>query len=123
MNSSLPGWYSQRSRTLAPMSLAAELYWTRALANRNGVSVNVVRVVTSVVITSPAGILIQLSDTPGSIDTRGVISSRPRDSPPPVPNPTVVFVPPKKPPCCAVTEPLNRRCGPSSYDNSTSWKR
>ena len=85
--------------------------------------VNVVRVVTSVVMTSPAGILIQLSDTPGSNDTRGVISSRPPDRPCRRPNPIVVFVPPKNPPCWAVTMPENLRCGPIAYDSWISWNR
>ena len=56
--------------------------------NMRGVTVYVVRVVTSSVLKLPAGSVIQLNETPGSIDSLGVTFRRAR------PMPRVDFSPP-----------------------------
>ncbi len=63
-NSSLPGWYSHRSRTLVLSALLLELYWMSALTNMVGVKVYVARVVTSWVVKLPWDNSTRLIDSP-----------------------------------------------------------
>ena len=113
-NSSLPGWYSHRSRILVDSDAALELYCSSALTNARGLRVNVARLVTSAVVNRPDGTPTRLISTLGSTDNWGERPIRPRLKP------TPVLVPPKKLPCHAEKLPEIRRCAPKLYDARVS---
>src|SRR5688500_5655754 len=79
-NSSLPGRYSHRRRTLLERDETPEVYWTSADTNMRGVMVSVVRAPTTVVVNLPWGRSIQFCEMFGSMPSRGEISTRPRNA-------------------------------------------